>query len=66
MSKYYQYQLNTIKKKKKDYKKKLMKDIEIFLKKKKKKKAYNFIIKSITRSLIIFKVDFTVQPRYTS
>ena len=36
------YQLNKIKKIKKDYKKKLEKDIKIFLKKKKKKKKQQY------------------------
>ena len=35
------YQLNTIKKIKKGYKKKLVKDIKIFRKKKKKKRQYS-------------------------
>ena len=38
------YQLNKIKKIKKDYKKKLEKDIKIFLKKKKKKKNNNMVV----------------------
>ena len=38
------YQPNKIKKIKKDYKKKLEKDIKIFLKKKKKKKNNNMVV----------------------